>query len=87
MVQVSKNGGTALTLSDALGNEPWGIATDGVNVYGASMGNGTIVKVPVGGGAVTVLAAGQRAPAGIAVDATYVYWTDVDAGTVMRTAK
>lgn len=87
MVQVSKNGGTALTLSDALGNEPWGIATDGVNVYGASMGNGTIVKVPVGGGAVIVLVAGQRAPAGIAVDATYVYWTDVDAGTVMRTAK
>ena len=87
MVQVSKNGGTALTLSDALGNEPWGIATDGIHVYGASMGNGTIVKAPVGGGAVAVLAAGQRAPAGIAVDATYVYWTDVDAGTVMRTAK
>jgi hypothetical protein len=76
IMQVPKNGGDALTLASDLGNDPWAIAVDGENVYGASITNGTIVKIPVGGGASQVLASADY-PMGVAVDANYVYWAEV----------
>jgi hypothetical protein len=68
------------------------IAVDGTNVYFGlrdTLGNGTVMKVPLGGGTPTTLAALGLSDgvSGIAVDATSVYWTagsGVSTGTVMK---
>jgi len=66
------------------GNEPNGMATDGREVFWASVdwddeggasGPGSLHEVSVNGGPVTVLAKGVL-PYAVAIDATNVYWTD-----------
>jgi len=55
---------------------PYGVATDGPNVYVADTGNNMIRQIVVGSGLVSTLAAGFNAPAGVATDGTYVYVAD-----------
>lgn len=57
-------------------SNPCGIAVDPSNVYWTNLGNGTVMKVPLGGGTPIVLASGQDGPRRIAVDSTSVYWTN-----------
>ncbi len=64
---------------------PYGIATDGSNVYWTNGMGGSVMKVAVDGGSATVLASGQDSPESIALDATYVYWNA--SSSLMRVAK
>jgi hypothetical protein len=61
-----------------------GIALDATNVYWTSLGEGSVMKVPIGGGDATVLASGQSEPAAIAVDAANVYWRNSGDGTIKK---
>ncbi len=78
---------------------PWGIATDGTNVYVTEQGSHTIRKIVISTKAVTTLAglAGQsgsadgigstarfNSPLGAATDATYVYIADTNNHTIRQ---
>src|SRR5262249_48900093 len=67
-------GGAAVMIgASAGGSGVGGLATDGVNAYWASPGNG-LLKVPTMGGAATPLGSGSINGPGIASDTTYIYW-------------
>jgi hypothetical protein len=87
IMQVSKQGGTAMTLytSDA-GTTPAGIAVNATGVYwaefyqsGLSLGpfpTSNVVALSAAGGTAAPLASGQTFPCGPAVNATSIYWMD-----------
>jgi hypothetical protein len=82
-------GATLKTLSEQTQSAPEELATDGVNVYVAGVGSGTVVQVPGGGGAAVTLATDQEQPFGIATNGTSVFWTNQASGgngTVMKVA-
>jgi sugar lactone lactonase YvrE len=61
---------------------PRGLATDGVNVYWATLNDGNLRKIPVEGGAIVDLATGLSQPFAVAVDDRDVYWTMEGNGAV-----
>jgi hypothetical protein len=83
--QSSTDGGGAQSIAG--GNQPEGIATDGVNVYFANRGGNSVDKVHVGGGGSSTVASNQGYAWGVAVDATSVYWTAELDGTVNSAPK
>lgn len=64
-----------------------GLATDGTNVYAASLLHGSVVKVPVNGGKAITLASGLQWPNCLALDANYVYIADEGANAIVKIAK
>lgn len=93
------NGGTDATGAAARFNYPYGITTDGTNLYVADTVNDTIRKIVISTGAVTTLAGkagnwgaadgtGANAsfyyPAGITTDGTNLYVTDIYNGTIRK---
>ncbi len=85
---MNADGGAPLIL--ASGEEsPYGVATDGANVYFTTQGTtgpvvpGSLYRVPLGGGsAPQKVADGGGALSLAAVDATSVYW--IDGSSVMK---
>ena len=79
-------------------NEPWGLATDGTNLYVADAGNQLIRKIVVSSGVVTTLAgsgsigsldgigtaASFWTPAGIATDGTNLYVADANTNLIRK---
>jgi len=86
------SGATDATSSSARFNNPFAVATDGVNVYVADSNNNLIRKIVISSGVVTTLAGNANGsysylnatgtsayfngPIGIATDGTYVFVTD-----------
>ncbi len=64
---------------------PAGIATDGVTVYWANRGDGTIRSSPFygDGGQVSVVASDAASPVDVALDDAGVYWVEATSGNVM----
>lgn len=77
----SKRGGMIVTLGES-GEIPRRLASDGDDVYWASVGAKSVFKIPVAGGPVVTVAAGLIAPNGVAVDNDRVYWTSTFEGTI-----
>lgn len=66
---------------------PYGIASDGTNVYWTNhVASGAVLQLPVGGGTPITLGSGQASPTAVAVDSSGVYWVDGPAsgGAVVR---
>lgn len=69
-------------------NIPSAIAVDGVHVFWANEGDGTIRRAEKDTGANLVeLASSAPGSRGLAVDLTHVYWTNLETGTVSRVPK
>lgn len=77
-------GGSVTTFAST--GAPYGIASDGTNVYwGSAAYPGTIYRCPVSGcGTPVAVATSQTAPQGVAVDSQYVYWANENGGWVAR---
>jgi hypothetical protein len=67
--------------------QPEDIATDGVEVFFSTLGDGGVYKVSATGGTAVPLATGQAKPVRIAIDRTHVYWANELGGAVMRAAR
>jgi hypothetical protein len=67
--------------------QPEDIATDGVEVFFSTLGDGGIYKVKATGGSAVPIAGGQAKPVRLALDATHVYWANELGGAVMRAAR
>jgi hypothetical protein len=73
VVEQPKGSMTSKTIASGQA-QPGPIASDGVNVYWANDGDGSIHRVTVNGSGSLTLATTQGVPGTIAVDATNVYW-------------
>ncbi|HEX8795887.1 MAG TPA: hypothetical protein VF765_33290 [Polyangiaceae bacterium] len=64
---------------------PAGIATDGVTVYWANLGDDTIRSSPFygDGGQVSIVASDAASPVDVALDDAGVYWVEATSGNVM----
>jgi hypothetical protein len=88
---VARGGGTPNTLVPSNANLGYGsIASDGTSLYwtvapspwslspDAGMGQGAVMKTPVGGGAASIVASGQADPTVVVADANGVYWGNTE---------
>ena len=67
---------------------PGPIAVDEVNVYWINLGDGSLMKVPLGGGSPTLIVPGQLGATSIAIDATSIYWSvNTASGSVLKIDK
>ncbi len=88
VMRVPVTGGAPEKLADTVG-VPFGIASDGVDVYWSTLGDGAVFKTAVTGvGPAQILAMGQADPHFVAVDATTIYWGNWGGGgSVNKIAK
>ena len=61
---------------------PFGLATDGVNVYVADRGNNAIRQIVIATGVVTTLSTSFIGPTGLAVDGNYLYIAEADGNAI-----
>ena len=90
VLQAPIAGGAPKTLASGL-TTPFGIATDGTNVYFTAglangSGAGAVKKVAVGGTTVTTLDQSLNGPAYITVSGADVYWSNFGGATIRKIA-
>jgi len=86
VMRVPTLGGNAVVLASDQ-PAPYGIATDGTNVYWANRNDASIMKVAIGGGQPIEIASDVPTPLGVAVDASFVYWSQRDDSTMNSTIR
>ena len=69
-------------------SESWHLAPPDVNIYWINLGDGSLMKAPLGGGSPTLVAPGQPGATSIALDATSIYWSvNAALGSVLKIDK
>jgi DNA-binding beta-propeller fold protein YncE len=79
--------GVVTTLAGTAANMPFGITTDGTNLYVADYGNSIIKKIVIATGSVTTLACpvlSFAAPTGITTDGTNLYVVDAGTNSILK---
>ena len=87
-VLVVDAGGTNVKILATGQTEPWSIVLTHTDAYWTNLGDGKVMKVPLGGGVATPVATVLLTGAwGLALDATSIYWSDPPNGTIYRTSR
>jgi hypothetical protein len=78
--------GPVVVVASNLGNQPIGIAFDGMNLWTANFGGSVSIITPkIGLYTVTTVTTGFNAPYGILYDGAHLWITDIGAGALLQT--
>jgi hypothetical protein len=82
---LARTPGAVSVVAGNLGNQPIGIAFDGMHVWTANLGGSVSIITPkIGPYTVTTVTTGFNAPYGILYDGAHIWVTDVSAGTLLK---